>query len=332
MKKILICDCASAMETNYEPTINALKNSMGESFGEYEIKICPYENDAQLAEELKDAEGLITAFLEIGDSILNRAEKLKCISVSAVGYGNIDCEAAVRHGVTVCHIEEYCTEEVAEHTLALIGALNRNLKYYDRQVGEKKSWKYHTISGGRTLNHQTLAIFGFGRIGRRVAGLAKGFGMKVIAVDPYAKQEDAKAQGVKLVSAKQALEEADIITNHMNLTKENKYFFNEETFAIMSRKPIFINVGRGACVKESALVNALDSGIIRAAGLDVLEDEEPDLNACRLLNRDNVIITPHSAFYSDESIEALQRISGENLGCFLTGNKDRVFSVVPECR
>ncbi|MGN1188060.1 MAG: hypothetical protein ACI4R6_06160, partial [Lachnospiraceae bacterium] len=156
MRKILICDCAGAMETDYEPTINALKNSMGESFGEYEIKICPYENDVRLAEELKDAEGLITAFLEIGDSILNKAEKLKCISVSAVGYGNIDCEAAVRHGVTVCHIEEYCTEEVAEHTLALINALNRNLKYYDRQVGEKKSWKYHTMSGGRTLNHQTL--------------------------------------------------------------------------------------------------------------------------------------------------------------------------------
>ena len=332
MKKILICDYKSAMEKSYETTFEALRNMLCDEYDSYEIKVCTYENDEQLIQELQDVEGLITGFLEIGENILNNANNLKFISVSGVGYGNIDCMAANMHGIKVCHIAEYCTEEVAEHTFALINALNRNLKYYTREIEDNKSWKYHTLSGGRTLSNQTLAIFGYGRIGKRVAEIASGYKMKVIAVDPYADAEMARANGVEIVTTDEAFARADIISNHMNLTEDNKHFFEKKAFAKMLKKPIFINVGRGASVNEDDLYNALMDGQIRAAGLDVLEAEEPNLDNCEFLGLDNVIITPHSAFYSNDSIQALQRISGENLGVCLSGRPDKAYEIVRECK
>ena len=325
MKKVLICDYTNALEPNYEPTISG----MSEAFGEpVECLIRPYVSDEELVQELAGASGLITGFLEIGEEILAQVPDLACISVSGVGYSNIDVAAAKRHHVAVCHIREYCTEEVAEHTFALIGALNRHLKYYTKRVEEEHEWKYQTIGGEKNLSGQTLAIFGFGKIGKRVAALAGAYGMKVLAVDPYADEKDAACRGVRLVSAGEAFAEADVITNHMNLTVENEHYFDERAFSNMQKDPIFINVGRGRCVDETALQQALDSGKIRAAGLDVLEAEAPDLTSCGLLGRENVILTPHSAFYSAESILKLQRISGANMGYFLAGAQEKIDAVV----
>lgn len=332
MKKIVICDYPSVMEACYDRTIQALRDSMGALLDEYEIVIEEYENDDQLISLLVGAEGLITAFLELGENIFAKAKDLKCISISAVGYGNIDCNAANKYGIKVCHIEEYCTQEVAEHTFALLGALNRNLIYYRKAIENEHKWMYHEIAGGRTLSNKTIAIWGYGKIGKRVAEIARGFKMTILAVDPYADADAAKREGVEIVSAEEALSRADVITNHMNLTNENKYYFCEKTFSKMIKKPIFINVGRGACVNEAELAIALDKGHIIAAGLDVLEDEEPKLVECKLLGRDNVIITPHSAFYSDDSIEALQKLSGENLGYFLSKDYEKINSIVRECK
>ena len=124
-------------------------------------------------------------------SSMAQVPELACISVSGVGYSNIDVAAAKRHHVAVCHIREYCTEEVAEHTFALIGALNRHLKYYTKRVEKEHEWKYQTIGGEKNLSGQTLAIFGLGKIGKRVAALAGAYGMKVLAVDPYADEKAA---------------------------------------------------------------------------------------------------------------------------------------------
>ena len=336
-KKILICDYPNALECNYEPTMQSVKTawmSRGkQQETELEFEVYAYEGDAKLIQKLQGVTGLITGFLEIGEHILAEAESLSCITVSGEGYSNIDMEAAKRHGVTVCHIREYCTEEVAEHAFALIGALNRNLKYYTNKTEQEKEWKYHTIAGGKNLSSQTLAIFGYGKIGKRVAQIANAYGMEVLAVDPYAASHEepkrlAEQAGVTLIGTDEALERADILSNHMNLTAENYHFFDDMAFEKMKQHPIFINVGRGKSVDEAALLRALDTGKIRAAGLDVLEAEEPDLEKCGLLGRDNVIITPHSAFYSSESIEKLQLISGANLGYFLAGNPKKIDEIV----
>lgn len=328
LRKLLISDYESALENSYEVTIEALKNSMGDSFKDYEIEVYAYEDDEKLVEKLKDCQGLITGFLEMHEDILKQLLGLECISVSGVGYSNIDVKAAKKQGIRVCHIAEYCTEEVAEHTMALMQALNRNLKYYSKRIEDMYEWKYHTISGGHTLSHQTIGIFGLGKIGARVAKLAQAFGMKVVAYDPYINPEHAKLMDVKLMTAEEVFAIADVISNHMSLTDENAGFFNYEAFCKMERHPLFINVGRGGSMVERDLVRALDEGLVRGVGLDVLEAEDPKLSECQLLNRENVIITPHSAFYSEDSIEALQRISGENLGYCLTKQYDRLFAEV----
>lgn len=136
MKKVLICDYTNALEPNYEPTISSMSEALGEPV---ECLIRPYVSDEELVQELAGADGLITGFLEIGAEILAQVPELACISVSGVGYSNIDVAAAKRHHVAVCHIREYCTEEVAEHTFALIGALNRHLKYYTKRVEKSMS-------------------------------------------------------------------------------------------------------------------------------------------------------------------------------------------------
>lgn len=325
--KVVICDYKNVLEKNYEPTIRSMNQAYGTSV---KCEIHPYTDETALVELLQEADGLITGFLEIPEKILKKCSQLKCISVSGAGYSNIDVKAAGKYGVTVCHIREYCTEEVAEHTFSLIGALNRNLKFYTERVERNYEWNYQAIPGGKNLSSQTIAVFGFGRIGRRVAAIASAYGMKVLVVDPFAagcreNVEYAKKLGAAFVSAEEAFGSSDIITNHMNLTADNRHFFGREAFDQMKKSgktPMFINVGRGGSVDEKALIRALDSGSIRAAGLDVLESEEPDLKKCGLLHRENVILTPHSAFYSEESIKKLQEISGANMGYVLAGRPE----------
>ena len=321
---ILIADYPNVMEEDYTLTVDAIKSIIPGA----KIKTYSYTTKEEFYIAMEDIDGLITAFLPLEKEFFERAKKLKCISISAVGYANIDLEEAKKHNVKVCHIEEYCTEEVAEHTLALICELNRNLKYYTKKIEQEKEWKYHSIPGEKPLSSQKIAIFGFGKIGKRVAELAKAFGMKVLVVDPYITVSEAKKYGVRLVDKIVAFAQADIISNHMNLSKETYHFFNEKRFAEMAMSPLFINVGRGASVDEDALIRALDEGWIRGAGLDVLSDEKPNLEEHSLVLRDNVIITPHSAFYSTESIEKLQKISASNLAYCLTGKYENVKKIV----
>ena len=323
MKKVVIADFENSLENDYTPAIQSIEEALGEKI---EANVYAYKSREDLIRALRNADGLITGFLEIGEEILKECPDLKCISVSAAGYSNIDLSSAKKHNVTVCHIKEYCTNEVAEHAIALMCALNRNLKFYADRIDRKREWKYYATEGNLNLSSQTLAIFGFGKIGKRVAGLAKALGMKVLAVDPYAVQGEVPQ--VEIVTAQEALFRADIITNHMNLTDENYHFFDGDAFKKMERTPVFINVGRGGSVDEKALVHALDEGLIRGAGIDVLEAEEPDLSRCALVGRTNVILTPHSAFYSKESIKKLQTISGANLGYFFAGEFDKIEETV----
>ena len=324
MKKIVIADYENALEADYGITIESIQKALGEPV---DVTIYAYEDQGKFLEVMEDADGLVTGFLEMDEDIFRACPNLTCVSVSGVGYSNIDVVSAKAHGVAVCHIREYCTQEVAEHAISLMCTLNRNLKYYDHKINEDKEWQYFSIEGNPNLSSQTLAIFGLGKIGRRVASIASAFGMQVLAVDPYAAVHGL-VDGVTFVEPEEALEQADVITNHMNLTEENRHFFNADTFAQMKRTPIFINVGRGGSVDEEALVDALDRGLIRGAGIDVLEAENPDLVHCKLLGRTNVVLTPHSAFYGRESIEKLQSISGANLGYFLAGKNEEIAELV----
>ena len=326
--KIVIADYAESMMPSHELEKRVLTTGLPGC----QIVTATYRDDqrAEFLQLVRDADALLTAFIKIDEEVLAAATQLKVISINATGYDNVNLAAARRHGVAVCPVGEYCTADVAEFTITAMLALIRNLKAYVTDVDVHQQWRYDYAQPNRRLSKLTLGIFGLGKIGRAVATRAAALGMRVLAVDPFISQEDyAKvADRVKLVSAAELFQQADVISNHMNLNESNDHFFTAERFRQMVKHPYFINMARGAEVDETALVAALDSGQLKGAALDVLATEFPDLATNPLVGRENVLVTPHTAFYSSDSLTALQRISCQNIVEYLTGHPEKVFKLV----
>lgn len=274
--KIVIADYPDVLGRELEKEFAYLREELPDAV----VTVHPYTDPEAFYREMADADGLLTAFIPLDKAALNRMPRLKAISINATGYNFVDLEETRRRGIPVCAIGEYCTQEVADHTMALMLALDRNLKHYANDIDHIGRWQYYTAPRPLGLNSSTLGLFGFGKIGRAVARRAQGFGMRVLAVDPYADAAQAEALGVVFTDADTLLAEADVISNHMNLTAENTGFFDYGCFRKMAKRPIFLNVARGGCVVEADLVRALDEGLVRAAGLDVLGAEKPDLARC----------------------------------------------------
>lgn len=327
--KILISDYPDSMMSTHDYEREILNGA----FPDAEITIYEYTgNHEEFLEKIADKDVLLTGFLPVNEEVLKHAPNLKCVSINATGYDNVDLAAATAHGVAVFPVGEYCTIDVAEHTIALITSLAKNMKHYITDIDKRHIWKYDSASQPKRLENQTLCIFGFGKIGRAVAKRALGLGLKVFAVDPYVDPELAQELGVTLISPDEAFEMADIISNHMNLRSDNAKYFTKAEFEKMKQHPIFINMGRGLCIDEGDLLEALENGYVRGAGLDVLTDEVPNLAENPLVGREDVIITPHMAFYSETSMRELQRISCENIVYYLSGQPEKVFKFVNEVK
>ena len=326
--KIVIADYPESMMPNHQLEKQVLTAGLPSC----QVVIFSYHDDQRAAflRELHDADALLTAFIKVDEAIFNAAPQLKVVSINATGYDNVDLRAAKRHGVAVCPVGEYCTEDVAEFTITTMLALVRNLKAYLTAVDQRHEWRYDYAQPNRRLSNMTLGIFGLGKIGRAVAKKAAALKMTVLACDPYISQTHyaSVADVVKLVTADELLANADVITNHMNLNDSNYHYFTSARFQQMVNHPYFINMARGAEVVEQALVAALDQGQIRGAALDVLATEFPDLAHNPLVGRENVLVTPHTAFYSTDSLTTLQRISCQNIVDYLTGHPDQVFKLV----
>lgn len=290
-----------------------------------DVFVVPVRGDiAPLLAEIADADALITAFLDVGPSLLQAAPRLRCIAVNATGYDAIDLVAAREREVAVLGMGEYCTQQVAEHTIALIMALHRSLKAGDEAVTRDGEWSFAAAVPRPLLSALTLGIVGLGRIGSQVARLARALGMRVIATDPAVDAAHAADVGAALVDADDLLARADVITNHMNATPDNRGYFDARAFAAMARRPLFINTARGSAVVEPDLVAALDAGQVAGAGLDVLASENPTLSGHQLAGRRDVIITPHAAFVGTASLTALRTIPATNVVHWLRGEFDQV--------
>lgn len=322
--KVVISDYKYILGRDLEYEISILKRIKDVEVVIYEYK----ENKEEFIKVIEEADSIITAYINLDKEILSRAKKLKIISINATGYNVVDLEEAKKRNITVCAIDEYCTEEVADHTIALILALNRGLKYYEKDIEERKVWKYYSIGNIKRIRGLNLGIFGFGKIGKAVAKRAQVFGINVLVFKHHTSKEEAEGLGVRLVDEDYIYENADIISNHMSQNSSNDGFFSIKKFKKMKRKPIFINVGRGEAIVEDDLVYALDNNLISGAGLDVLKGEGKYLENNKLLYRENVIITPHTAFYSEDSIRDLQRISCENVVYYLNGQVDKVCKII----
>lgn len=236
-----------------------------------ELFIVDFTGDRRkLAEDLRGLDALLVSYVPIDAEILDALDICQAIAVPAVGWNWIDAPAAWKKGIAVMANGPYCTQEVADHTLALLLALNRRLMDYHRGVQADGLWKWDAFPDIRRLEGQTLGILGFGAIGRAVARRAQAFGIRVVAHDPFVPESLAREMDVELLDAPELLARADVVSNHMNLNETNRGFFNRETFALMRRKPLLINVGRGETVIEADLARALDEGVVSGAGLDVL--------------------------------------------------------------
>lgn len=275
---------------------------------EYQVDVVKYYDGKgdELVRALDGYDALIQSggFFEFTDEMIKSLSTIKIMYVIGTGFVSEAAKAAEEAGIMYCIVSDYSTKEVADHACALILALNRHLFGFHRAIQQDHVWNSRMFKGDMPkMETLTLGVVGFGAIGRAVACRMQAFGVKVIAYDPYVKPEIAEAMNVELVSFDEVLENSDIIENAMALTPETKGMFNLEAFKKMKKHPYFINSGRGGHIVEDDIIEALDTGLIRAAGLDMLSKEMGvDLtlpNFARFLGRENVIITPHCGFYSD---------------------------------
>ncbi len=285
-------------------------------------------DDAALVAACREADAILTDYVPLGRAVLGQLPRCRLVSVAATGWDCVDVAAAAERGIRVAAVGEYCTEEVADHTLALVLALNRRLFDYDRQVRVDRSWRWNDVQGVRRLAGQVLGLVGFGRIGRAVARRALGFGLEVIAHDPKVGADIFPRHGARPVTFEELLAQADIISLHCNLDASSRGLLGRAAFAGMRKKPLLVNVARGALVSEPDLVEALDRGLLAGAALDVLAEDSPDLARHPLAGRRDVLLTPHVAFYSEAALEDLRRISAANIRAFLEGRPDEVFRLV----
>ncbi len=293
-----------------------------------ELTIAVYDehsdNNEAFYKEIEDADIIINGYVYFGKKEIDAMKHCKVISFQSTGYNEADLEYAASKGIAVCSILDYCTQETAENAMALMLNLQRAIRQYDRSVQQDKVWDYSVVQHLRRIEGQVMGIAGLGRIGQSVAKKAKGFDMEVIAYDPYLPPEIAEKLGVKLVDFDTLLAEADVISIHMNLTEENYHMFNKETFRKCKKQPIIVNEGRGALISDDDLLWALEEGYVRGAALDMLESENPDLNNCKLLGRDDVLLTPHSGYFSDTSNYLVAKLSMDNALYYYNGEYDKV--------
>ena len=293
------------------------------------VDVVTFDSDARrLTQALSPYDGILTDYVPLTREIITGLDKCRVISVEATGWTSVDGDAAADKGIYVCALGEYCTQEVADHTLSLLLALQRRLVLFNNNAHFRKIWDWQAAPDIERMEGQTLGILGFGRIGQAVAARARAFGLKVVAYDPFLPPEVAAGLGVALLPLDEVLTGSDYISVHMAVDDSNKGFLDYDKFKMMARRPFIINVARGLAIEEPDLVRALDEGLVRGAGLDVLSTESPDLGGHPLAGRDNVILTPHVAFYSRMSLYLSYKIAMDNIIHVLAGDFGKVNKLV----
>ncbi len=254
----------------------------------------------------------------LGEATLSAAPRCRCIVRAGVGYNNVDLAAADRHGVIVCNVPDYGTEEVADHAIMFLLAVTRRLIPCHDAI-RAGTWHYETCVGTPRLRGKTLGLVGCGRIGSATALRARAFGLDVVFFDPLVKQGADKALGVRRVhSLDELLEQSHFVSLHCYLDDSTYHLIDARALSRMRPGSILINTARGPVVDQAALVEALDSGQLAGAALDVVEREPLDDE--RLRFHPKVILTPHSAFYSVEGFVELRTKAAEEVRRVLLGH------------
>ncbi len=280
--------------------------------------VAPDTSEETLSELAADADIIMFCFAQVTGKVLRAAEKCVVASRYGIGVDNIDIPTATELGIVVTNVPDYCMDEVTDHAIGMVLALNRRLVPHDAEV---KAGGWASVALDQPMHRTrgaTLGILGFGRIGRSIAAKAVGFGMKMIAYDPMI-ESGQTIDGVDIVTFEDVLKRSHFITVHTPLTPETEGMIGADEFAMMMPGSIIVNCARGGIIDEHALADALTSGHLAGAGLDVVEPAPPP-NDHSLLSAPNVIVTPHTAFFSQASTVELERRTAEEAVRVMNGN------------
>ncbi|MBI4013064.1 MAG: C-terminal binding protein [Candidatus Rokubacteria bacterium] len=273
--------------------------------------------EAELVRLAPAADAILTTWKRVGPAVLDAAPRCRIVSRYGVGVDNIAVDHATSLGIVVTNVPDYCAEEVSDHAMALLLACARRVVTFATAT-RRGVWDVRAGRPIPRLRGQTLGLVGFGRNARALAPKAAGFGLRILAYDPWVPADAVAPFGTLAADLETLLRESDYVSLHVPLTPETRSLIDARTLRLMKPTAYLVNTARGPIVDEAALHRALTEGWIAGAGLDVLATE-PAAAGHPLLALENVIVTPHAAFYSEASIEELTRKAAERVVAVLRG-------------
>ncbi len=285
-----------------------------------EMVVRPSQTPSEIIENAKDADIIITVYEPLTKEVLSQLPNLKLVVYRSIGFNSVDLAYANERQLPVSHITQYCVDEVANYVVAAILSHNRRILDFNQSVKVDHKWDYELFPDMRRLSSLTVGLIGFGNIPRLVAQRLQVFGCKVMAYDPFVPAEVFANAGVTQVSLEEIFAHSDYISSHLPLNDSTKEMLNAKLFNLCENQSVFINSSRGGVVNEEDLVAALQSGKLSYAILDVVHSEDPDLSKLPFMQMDNVVLTPHIAFYSQEAFIQGVQDNFKNIQAFLNGD------------
>jgi D-3-phosphoglycerate dehydrogenase len=283
------------------------------------------KSEEEVIENGRDADGVITQYARVGKKAIAAFTRCRVIARYGTGVDIVDVDAATQRGIQVTNApNEWCSDEVADHAVALWLAAARKICHYDRET-RTGIWQWKSGAPIGRLRGRVFGLLSFGSIARSIAAKVKGFGVEIWAHDPFMPEDKIRARGVKPVGLDELVAGSDYLIIQSPLTKETHHLFDEARLQQMKRSAILVNTARGPIVSDRALHRALSEGWIAGAALDDIEEEPAKVRDWKptnpLFQLDNVIITPHAAYYSEESIRTVRQIAAEEVVRVLSGQR-----------
>jgi D-3-phosphoglycerate dehydrogenase len=285
------------------PNIEREKQAVGAAG--WDLVVGQVASEEELIDLCSNADGVIAGRAKLTERVLAAMKQCRIIVRYGIGVENIDIAAATKHGIMVANVPDYCIDEVSDHALALLLMLSRQVARA-MSIATAGPWSIKGIPPLHRLRGQTCGLFGFGRIGSLLARKVTQLGMRVVVRDPYLENNRARELGVEPTSFENLLEQSDFISLHAPLNAETHHVFREAAFRKMKNSAFVINTARGGLIDDAALIASLNSEEIAGAALDVIESEPPSTEWAALANNPKVILTPHSAWLSEEARSAMQ--------------------------
>ena len=325
--KIVVTDY---IEDNLDWEAQELAQEQDVVFAAHQLKFAP---EAELLETIRDADVILVNMVPMTAEVIATLDQCKLIIRHGVGYDNVDIAAATAHGIRVGYVPDYCANEVAEQALALIWACWRKV-FTGRTLLENCSaagkWDFEPIYPIHSLSGKTIGIVGCGRIGSLVLKKLAGLDVNILVCDPELSEERLQELGVTHTPLETVLQEADVVTLHVPLTEETRYFISEPQLQAMKSTAYLINTSRAGVLDTAALCRALREKWIGGAGIDVFEKEPPDPEL-ELFHLENATLSPHLGWYSEEAGWSIREKIMQDFRLFLAGQPPR-FLINPEVK